>query len=221
MEQQRRRKVSATEAASRASELVPDPEAVAPARESHPDAGVSTRVDTAVMSGAGASDPARGPWGVIIDSVLSVDPEATFTRLRAELSLEMDHTSYAHVAAALDLADRRYFEASLLVRGAKLEEQRIERQIDMRLEVLRTQARTEIETEKRLAAKESGAKTVGKATLEEVRDRCFSSWPDEVSALERKKDEYHAARAVTEELASAWRSRASSLRELVAGLRGR
>lgn len=220
--QGRRRKVTSGEAAARASELIPDPAGVEAPPPERP--AVSTRVDTPPASsstkGAGAGDE-RGPWGSIIDAVLTVDPERTFDRLRAELSLEADHTSYAAVAAALDLADRRYFEASVLVRGAKLEEQRIDREVGMRMEVLRTAARQKIEDEKRTAAKETGSKASGKATLEEVRDRCYADWPDEVSALERRSQEYHAARAVAEELATAWRSRAASLRELVAGLRGR
>lgn len=161
------------------------------------------------------------PWGSIIDSVLSVVPEESFERLRSGLTLGADHVSYAHVAAALDSADRLYFEAVTLVRAAKLEEQRVDREIEMRLEVLRTSARTDIETEKRKAADEVKSKAVGRATIEEVKDRCRANWPDEVASLERRSQEHHAARAVAEELATAWRSRASSLRELIVGLRGR
>ena len=109
----------------------------------------------------------------------------------------------------------------MLVRAAKLEEQQVDRTVAMRMEVLRTAARSKIEEEKRAAAKESGSKASGKATLEEVRDRCYADWPDEVSSLERRSQEFHAARAVVEELAQAWRSRAASLRELITGLRGR
>lgn len=213
----RRRKASSGEAAARASELIPDPGAnggiEAPPKEVAKEPA-STRVDAPPSTGG-------GPWGSIIDAVLTVDPETTFRTLRDELALEVEHTSYASVAAALDVADRRYFEASLLVRAAKLEEQKVDREIEMRMEVLRTAAREEIEKAKREAAKETGSKAMGKATAEEVRDRCRANWPDEVTSLERRSEEYHAARAVTEELATAWRSRASSLRELVAGLRGR
>lgn len=167
------------------------------------------------------SPPARGAWGTIIESVVQVDPEPLFKRLSAELTLDDDHTSYAHVAQALDRADRCYFEASLLVRAAKLAEQNADRDIAQKLEVLRTEARSKLEAEKRAAAAAAGSKSSGKATLEEVRDHCLATWPDEVRALERRSEEFHAARAVAEELASAWRSRAASLRELIAGLRGR
>lgn len=224
MEQVRRRKVPAGEAASRAAELIPDP-AAGGGVEAPPHETASTRVDAPATSSSTPSAPAgeRGPWGTIIDAVLSVDPAATFARLRDELSLADpdDHVSYPVVSIALEAADRRYFEASLLVRAAKLEEQRIDREVEMRMEVLRTAARTEVEKDKREAAKETGSKASGKATLEEVRDRCRANWPDEVASLERRSQEYHAARAVAEELATAWRSRAQSLRTLAEGLRGR
>lgn len=153
--------------------------------------------------------------------MLTVVPEESFERLRSGLTLGADHVSYACVAAALDSADRLYFEAVTLVRAAKLEEQRVDREIEMRLEVLRTQARADVEKDKRAAILAAGSKAVGNATIEEVKDRCRSNWPDEMSSLERRRDEHHAARGVAEELATAWRSRAVSLRELVVGLRGR
>jgi hypothetical protein len=228
MMMQRRRRGDSQRSNERVDELFDEEVVTAPpaaARTSAP-VPVSTRVDTspAAVATPTQTTPTReadGGWGTIIDSVLSVEPERLFAKLTSELTLEHDHTSYAAVAQALDLADRRYFECSLLVRAAKLEEQRIDRAVNMRLEVLRTTAREEIETEKRTAAAAVGSKASGKATLEEVRDRCFASWPDEVSALERRSQEYHAARAVAEELAVSWRSRATSLRELVAGLRTR
>lgn len=213
--ERRRRKVSSGEASDRASEIIPDLSVGVEAPPHEP----STRVDAGESSSAPV--PGERPWGALIDSILRVDPERDFERLRSELSLDADHTSYAHVARALDLADRRYFEAVLLMRAAKLEEQRVDREVEMRLEVLRTAARTELEKEKREAAEKVKAKTTGRATLEEVRDRCFANWPDEMSSLERRREEHRAARALTEELAVAWRSRAASLRELVAGLRGR
>lgn len=212
---ERRRKVSPAEATSRASEIIPDESGIAPPP---PREEASTRVNTTETR---APSSARGPWGTIIDSVISVDPEVAFARLTRELSLNSDHTSYAHVAQALDLADRRHFEAVTLMRSAKLEEQRIDRETEMRLEVLRSSARREVEEEKRKAAEAAKSKSMGKATLEEVRDRCYASWPDEMSSIERRREEYHAARALTEELAVSWRSRAASLRELIAGLRGR
>lgn len=220
----RRKKVDPAEASARAREIVPDPSALPDAPEeegpaersaarAEPDEEPSTRVD--------AGDAAPGPWGAIIDSVIQVEPRTLFTRLRAELGLGEpgDVMSYQVVALALEAADRNYFDAILLTRSAKLQEQREERGIEERMEVLRTSARAALEKEKREAIAASGSKAVGKATLEEVRDRCRSSWPDAVSNLERRRDEAHAARAVCEELATAWRSRASSLRELIQGLR--
>lgn len=214
---ERRRRVTAAEAASRAAELIPDPGVFVP-----PPVEEREESESAEDVPPGLSfEPSHGPWGTIIDSIISVDPERTFLRLRAELSLDSEHVNYASVAAALDLADRRYFEASTLVRAAKLEEQRVDREIEMRLEVLRTQARADVEKDKRAAILAAGSKAVGNATIEEVKDRCRSNWPDEMSSLERRRDEHHAARGVAEELATAWRSRAASLRELVVGLRGR
>lgn len=217
--QSRRRRVAPSDAGNRAREIIPDPMNEQEAPEPEP----STRVDNQPQPTPTPRDPndVRGPWGTIIDSVIAMDPEITFGALRRALTLRDDHTNYASVAADLDRADSNYFEASMLVRAAKLEEQQVDRTVAMRMEVLRTAARSKIEEEKRAAAKESGSKASGKATLEEVRDRCYADWPDEVSSLERRSQEFHAARAVVEELAQAWRSRAASLRELIAGLRGR
>lgn len=209
---ERRRRV--TDAGMRAAQLVPDPTAEG---GDVPPPEVSNRFDTPKDAPLRKDD--RGPWGSIIDSIIQVDPEQLYARLRKALTLEADHTSYAVVAEALDRADANYFDASMLVRAAKLEEQLVDRGIAIRMELLRTTARAHVEEEKRAAAKETGSKASGKATLEEVRDRCYADWPDEVSALERKSDEFHAARAVAEELAQAWRSRAASLRELIVGLR--
>jgi hypothetical protein len=212
--------MSTAEATTLAASIIPDPSVFEAAPPPEPRLRAHDSADE-VEEPPPPTDDARGPWGAIIDSVLKLDPEATFGRLRADLSLDADHVSYAHVAEALDQADRRYFEASVLARGAKLEEQRVDREIAIRMEILRTAAREKLETEKRAAAEKVGSKAMGKASADEVRDRCFADWPDEMRSLERRSEEYHAARAVAEELATAWRSRASSLRELLAGLRGR
>lgn len=212
-----RKRVDPAEAAEKALELVPDPSApTAPDLEERVadlsgDVPPSTRVDALHA----------GPWGAVIDSVISVDPARLFGRLRESLSLKNpgDALTYQVVAIALEEADRSYFDAVLLTRAAKLEEQQVEREIQERMEVLRTSARASVEKEKRDVAKETGSKATGKATLEEVLDRCRANWPDEMQSLERRRDEQHAARAVCEELATAWRSRASSLRELVQGTR--
>jgi hypothetical protein len=217
----RRKTVPASDAAARAAELIPDPTAGGGLELPR----ASTRVDTDEAPGEtdlGAfAPPERGSWGTIIETVLTVDPEVVFERLTEELSLDYQHTDYASVAKALDLSDRRYFEASLLVRAAKLAEQQVDRDVGSKMEILRTDARQKLEAEKRAAAAAAGSKATGKATLEEVSDRTLATFPDEVRALKRRSEEFHAARAVAEELAAAWRSRASSLREMVAGLRGR
>jgi len=197
---------------------LPPPKAREPVHPGEHVEGGGGDVDGAPSSAFSA--PILGPWSTITERVINVDPKTTFERLESQLAIG-DHTSYAEIASALEVADRRFFEASILVRAAKLAEQEADREIQLKLEVLRTEARSKIESEKRAAAQASGSKSLGKATLEEVRDAVMATWPDEVRSLERRSEEFHAARAVVEELATAWRSRASSLRTLAEGLRGR
>jgi len=204
----RRRLVSDEAAAERLAEaIVPSGKPEAPAHEERAEGEpgeASTRVDASA-----------DPWGVVVETVRSVDVQGTYVRLRDELSLGDGVVEYAVVLASADRAERNSFDAGLLARAAKLEQDEVERKVGVRLEVLRTTARKEVEEEKRAAAKEAGAKTTGKATIEEVSDRMTANWPDEVASIERRRAEIHAARAVADNLEGAWKSRCQTLRAML------
>lgn len=154
----------------------------------------------------------RGSWGSVIESVEQVDPPALYRELVAALRLGDRATDYGTVHRALDGAEHNSFRAGQLARAAKLEQERVDRACDQELEVLRTNARKELEGEK-------GGK---KATIQEVEDRMMkagSGWPDLVSRLKRRKEEAHAQRGVCEHLEESWRSRCNTLRVMATKLR--
>lgn len=154
----------------------------------------------------------RGAWGAVIESVESVDPPALYKELVAALRLGDRATDYGTIHHSLDNAEYNAFRAGQLVRAAKLEQDRVDRVCDQELEVLRTNARKELEAEK-------GGK---KATIQEVEDRMMkagSGWPDLVSRLKRRKEEAHAQRGVCEHLEESWRSRCNTLRVMATKLR--
>jgi hypothetical protein len=195
----KRVKVTSGSAAIAAAAVIPDPEA-----EQAPPHEVAGELPSSYPN-----PPGTMPWGQVIDDVIQIDVVGTYQRLRDDLSLGEDAHAYGELAAALDRADRNFHSAVLLARAAKLEQEKIDRQVEGRLEILRTTARQELEQEK------ADGKRSKAPTLEEVADRCRASWPDEWEALNRNKDEIHAARASCEGLQSAWSSRAQSLRKLI------
>jgi hypothetical protein len=213
-------------AADVAAALVPDPTAeVAPPRErapaeappheepeSQPIRGSDVGSDHDRGIGLGASADA---WAAVIGDVVRLDVRATYQRLRSELELgdvEPVH-AYGQIHKAMDRAERNYHDAVLLSRAAKLEQERIDREVQARLEILRTTARKELEQEKRGALPEK-SKASPRATSEEVLDRVRSGWPDEFTARQRETEEMHAARASCEGLVAAWSSRAQTLRKM-------
>lgn len=172
-------------------------------------AQVQARVDR--ESPRGDSSERGGRWGPVTTTILSVgDPRAAYDRLRAELTLGDGATQYGEILAAADGAERNMLDASRLHRAARLEEEDVRHDVGKREEVLRSAARAELEKEK-LAGERSKA-----PTIQDVTDRMLAAWPDEVHSLARKRDEIHGVVAVTETLETAWRSRASTLREMLA-----
>lgn len=184
-------------------QLVPD--AVEPAPEP-----VTANISEFLIDGTVA--PTEAAWGSVITTITTLDVAATYRRLQEELVLGDvgDQTQeFAAVAVALMGADRNFFEAAKLERAAKLEEQRIDRDVETRLETLRTKASAELEAEK-------AAGTRSKApTIQDIKDRVAANWPTLHNEICRQSEEIHAARAVCEQLTLAWRSRASSLRSMV------
>lgn len=211
-------------------EYVADAEADAPAEDPEPPppprsnganksaTGTKSAPAPAASTTSSGDQPApRGikmptPWGNVVTDVFALDIDATYKRLSDELSLGNDITQYGVVLAALDASGRNAWDAARLVRAAKLADEEVAREIEERLEVLRSTARTHLEAEKS-KAKKDGAATKA-PTLQEVRDRMVASWPDEVHALEQRKSYMHGAFRAIESLEKAWWDRAQSLRKV-------
>lgn len=171
----------------------------------------------AVTTSSGDQPAPRGikmptPWGNVVTDVFALDIDATYKRLSDDLSLGNDITQYGVVLAALDASGRNAWDAARLVRAAKLADEDVTREIEERLEVLRSTARSQLEAEKS-RAKKDGAATKA-PTLQEVRDRMVGNWPDEVHALEQRKSYMHGAFRAIEALEKAWWDRAQSLRKV-------
>lgn len=152
------------------------------------------------------------PWGNVISDVFSIDIEVTYNRLTHELSLGSDVTQYGAVLSALDVSARNAFDAVRLARAAKRKDEDVAREIDERLEVLRSTARELLESEKK-QQKKDGA-TVKAATLQEIKDRMVATWPDEMQSLETRKSYMHGAFRSIEGLEKAWWDRCQSLRKI-------
>jgi hypothetical protein len=192
-----RKKLASGAAAVAAARVIPDPDAEElPPHEERRNPPIATKD--------------RGwPWSIVIDEVSGVDVEAVYRRLREDLSLGENAHAYGEIHSALDRADRNWHDSVLLARAAKLEQEGVDREVQTRLEVLRTTARAELEQEK------ADGKRSKAPTIEEVTDRCRANWPDEWESLHRRSDEIHAARSSCEGLQAAWGSRSQSLRRLV------
>lgn len=162
------------------------------------------------------NNPARRPrpevpsvavgWGNIITDTLRIpDPHAVARRLRDELSLGDERTSYGIVLEALDKSAKNIDDASRLYRAAKLEEENYERNTAERVEVMRTNALGDLMAEYQ-------AKKRPSPTAEAIKDRMIANWGDEYGTIERHRGELHALTRSLENLLEAWKSRAADLR---------
>ena len=148
------------------------------------------------------------PWSAIVETVIRLDVEAMYNRLSAELTLAGGGESYGEIARALELADHNSFEAAKLERAAKLEQERVDAEVEAEMEVLRTNAAGELEAEKAAGTRSKSP------TIQDIKDRVVAKWPELSASLTRRSHEIHATRATCEALTSAWRSRAVTLRVL-------
>lgn len=218
-------------------ELIPEPGAARP-----PPPG---------EEGSGEEKPwmNRGQWGTVIEDLRNVEVEKTYQRLRRDLSLGEGATEYGVVLKAADLAEQNAFEASVLARAAKLEQERVDLECDKELELLRTLAREELHQERlkapeapaeeeassseESAAGEEKPKPKGRGkkaaepkvsrrppTIQDVEDRILANWPPLVKSLKMRKAEIHGARAMMESLAERWASRCATLRVMAEKVAG-
>lgn len=188
----------------------------APPHEPHIEVAEMTGDDIETNAAAHAAleigrSRASGKWGSVTTTIITVGPPlAAYERLRAELSLGDGATQYGEILKSADRAELNMLDASRLHRAARLEEEDTRHEVSKQEEILRSAARTELEKEK---AKGERSKA---PTIQDLTDRMLANWPDQMDALRRKKDEIHGVVAVTETLENAWRSRAATLREMLA-----
>ncbi len=91
--------------------------------------------------------------------------------------------------------------------------------MDQRLEIMRSTAREQLESEKS-ALKASGGSAKA-PTLQEVQDRVIANWHDEWSSIEARKAEMHGAFRSIEGLKEAWNERGRQLNRIADGFIGR
>lgn len=145
-------------------------------------------------------------WGNVVEDTLWIaDPAGLARRLRGELSLGNDRTSYGQVLEALDRSARNLDDAGRLFRAAKLEEERYTATVAERLEVLRSHARSELMDEYREKKRPS-------PTQKDIEDRIVANWPDQHRTIATRIAELHHTVRSLETLQSAWSSRCADLR---------
>ncbi len=183
-----------------------------------------------------------GKWGKVVSDLYSINVEATYVKLKSALSLGEGATEYGVVLRAADKAEQYAFEAGQLARLAKLEQENVDLECDKELEVLRTQAREELEDERskqpeekpepaasteepvteqegappataRKGRKKAEPKPARRApTIQDLEDKMMANWPKRVKSLKMRKQEAHAVRGTMDRLADAWESRCATLR---------
>lgn len=202
----RRKKVAGRTDGVRVSEALIPPADVSDAPP-HEDAGVDVPPHEE-QHGEGAAPARADGWGTIITTIRGIDVATMYQRLYDELVLGEGVNEYGLILYALDRADRNIVDAERLVRAAKLEQERVDRNVAIELEVLRTTARKELEAEK-------AAGTRSKApTLDDIKDRMTANWPTKMGEVSGPSEEIHGVRSVCEKLEVAWRSRSQSLRAM-------
>jgi hypothetical protein len=145
-------------------------------------------------------------WGNVVHDTLTIEDPAKLTqRLREELMLGDGRTDYGRILNALDRCAKNLDSAGRLARAAKLAEDRLKIEIDERLEILRSQAKSELMNEYKNKMRPS-------PTIKDVDDRMLSSWPDEYKALTERLVSMHGTVRSLEVLQSAWASRSADLR---------
>lgn len=145
-------------------------------------------------------------WGNVVTDTLTIkDPAGLAKRLRDELSIGEERTSYGVVLEALDRSARNFDDAGRLFRAAKVEEETYTLRAGERIEVMRSSALAELMAEYRDKKRPS-------PTARDIEDRVLASWPEDYRMLQAKIAELHGAVRSLETLCSAWSSRCADLR---------
>jgi hypothetical protein len=139
--------------------------------------------------------------------------------LTDELTLGEATAEYGVVIRAVDNAGRNYYDAIRLSRVAKIADLKFSAEMDRELEVMRSTAREQLESEKS-ALKASGGSAKA-PTLQEIQDRVIGNWGDQWQSIENRKAEMHGTFRALEGLKDAWSERGRQLNRIADGFVGR
>lgn len=159
------------------------------------------------------------PWGQVVNDILRIDVATAYKRLTDELTLGEATAEYGVVIRAVDNAGRNFYDAIRLSRAAKIADLKFTAEMDRQLEVMRSTAREQLESEK-AALKASGG-SVKAPTIQEIQDRVIANWGDQWQSIEQRKAEMHGTFRSLEGLKDAWNERGRHLNRIADGFVGR
>lgn len=153
------------------------------------------------------------PWGLVITDVFNLDVHKVHQQLVEDLVLGDGASEYGTVIHALDRSSQNLYLAARLARKAKLEEVSYSTELDKEMSVLRSAAKEALDEDRREGR-------ISKApTIQDIQDRVYAAWPDQVASITKRKEEMHGAMRAIEALEVAWRERCQALRVLAMAFR--
>lgn len=169
--------------------------------------------DDARVSDADELPRANPQWGAVLDEIYRIDVRKVYEQLSRELTVDWGSMSLGRLHQLANSADARAFEAAKLHRASKLEEERVEDEIERQFASMREAARRELavdKAEKKIARAPSAA---------DVDDRVRQRWPDRWRKLREQKARIHGGVQACEELLASWRARSATLRAMLTSRR--
>lgn len=158
--------------------------------------------------------PVRDDLNQIVQVVFISDMKKTWDRLREGLSVGDNRSEHGTLQKALDLAEKRAYDAHRLYITAKVEYQRWERENEVFFGALWSKANRDLQTEK-----DAGSRSK-QITDADVKARIATMFPDEYQLQENKRSQVKATVDSLEDLAEEWKSRCRTLQVMMGKLRG-
>lgn len=150
----------------------------------------------------------------IVETVFIVDLHETWTRLRKALTIGEKRSDHGTLMLALDQAEHNAHDAHRVYVTAKIERERWERENDVMLGSMWSEANRSLQKEKNdgLRAKQ--------ITDADIKARAATLHPDEYRAQEVKRASIKATVDSLENLSEQWNSRCRTLQTMLGKLRG-
>lgn len=155
-----------------------------------------------------AKDRHPMPWGLVVADVFNLDVHNTLKQLEKDLVLGDGASEYGTVLHAVDASAQNLYKAGRLARKAQLVDEQFSTELDKQLEVLRSAAIAELETEVKNKERSKAP------TLADIDARMLANWPDKVTSIRTRKAEMHGARRAIDALEVAWKERCQALRTM-------